>query len=158
MRAEAFGAHVIYNRRTPDDDSRYVDVDTLCERSDVITIHCPLNDESRSLINAERLSHMKKSVILVNEARGAVIDEAAVADAVVNGRLGAFGSDVFSTEPFGELHPFYSIMGYENVILTPHAAWGSYEARERCINVICENIKSFFDGKTLNRVDISKQK
>ena len=96
---------------------------------------------------------MKPSVILVNEARGAVLDEEAVARAVEGGRISAFGCDVYSVEPFGKDHPFYTIKDYKNVLLTPHAAWGSYEARERCINIIAENIESFFSGKILNRVD-----
>ena len=156
--AEAFGAKVIYSRHTQCDDKRFVDIDTLCRESDIISIHCPLNNESRELINNERIAQMKPSVILVNEARGAVIDEEAVARAVEEGRIGAFGSDVFSVEPFGEKHPFYRIMKHKNVLLTPHAAWGSYESRLRCINIIRENIDSFLTGKTLNRVDIIGQK
>jgi glycerate dehydrogenase len=97
---------------------------------------------------------MKPGVILVNEARGAVLDETAVAEAVREGKIAAFGSDVYSTEPFGEGHPYSSIMKLDNVILTPHAAWGSYESRCRCISVIADNISAFIGGKTLNRVDI----
>ena len=96
---------------------------------------------------------MKKDVILVNEARGAVLDEAAVAEAAKSGKIGAFGCDVYSLEPFGENHPYYSIKDLKNVILTPHAAWGSYEARERCIEIIAQNITSFNEGGTQNRVD-----
>ena len=151
--AEAFGATVIVNKRTPIDDYECVDIDTLCERSDIITIHCPLNDSTRNLINAERLTKMKKSVVLVNEARGAVVDECAVAAAVKNGTIGAFGCDVYSAEPFDKKHPYTEIARFDNVCLTPHAAWGAYEARVRCLNVICNNIESFIDEKTLNRVD-----
>ena len=151
--AEAFGARVIVNKRNPVSDSTIVDIDTLCRESDIITIHCPLNNESRALINAEKLSMMKPSVILVNEARGAVLDEGAVAEAIENGKISAFGCDVYSVEPFGKNHPFYRIKDNKNVLLTPHAAWGSYEARERCINIIAQNIDSFFSGKILNRVD-----
>ena len=156
--AEAFGAKVIFTRRTPSDDPRRVDLDTLCKTSDIISLHCPLNEESCAMINADRLAMMKPEVILVNEARGAVIDEQAVAVAVEKGIIGAFGSDVFSVEPFSRSHPFYRIMKRENVLLTPHAAWGSYEARKRCINIIRNNIDSFWAGKTLNRVDILGQK
>ena len=97
---------------------------------------------------------MKKSVILVNEARGAVTNEADVAGAILDGRIAAFGSDVYSVEPFPKSHPFYEIKNFENVILTPHCAWGAYEARERCINIIVDNILAFFDGKIKNRVEI----
>lgn len=151
--AEAFGARIIVNKRTAIDGVDIVDVDTLCAESDIITIHCPLNDESRLLINNKRLALMKPSVVLVNEARGAVLDEDAVALAVEEGRIGAFGCDVYSSEPFGEDHPFNRIKDYSNVILTPHAAWGSYESRARCINVIANNIEFFANGKPLNRVD-----
>ena len=96
---------------------------------------------------------MKSDVIVVNEARGAVVDEAAIAKAVLDNKIAAFGCDVYSTEPFGKDHPYSSIMQLPNVLLTPHAAWGSYEARERCINIIADNISSFIDGNILNRVD-----
>ena len=97
---------------------------------------------------------MKKNVVLVNEARGAVLDEEAVASAVESGTIAAFGCDVYSTEPFGEEHPYYRIKSLDNVLLTPHAAWGSYESRCRCINIIADNIDSYMQGKILNRVDI----
>lgn len=151
--AEAFGARVIVYKRNPVNDAEIVDVDTLCSQSDIITVHCPLNEQSRCLINDDRIGLMKPSVILVNEARGAVLDEAAVARAIEDGKIGAFGCDVYSTEPFGKEHPYYSIMDRENVLLTPHAAWGSYEARARCIDIIVQNIEAFKNGKSLNRVD-----
>lgn len=151
--ASAFGARVIVYKRNPCSDAECVDIDTLCRESDIISVHCPLNDQSRGIINADRISMMKPGVILVNEARGAVLDEAAVADGVENGKIAGFGCDVYSVEPFGPNHPYERIKGRSNVILTPHAAWGSYEARERCINIIAENITAFNEGKILNRVD-----
>lgn len=151
--AEAFGAKVIVNKRTQVDDYECVDIDTLCECSDIITVHCPLNDSTRGLISAERLDKMKPDVVLVNEARGAVLDEGAVAKSIKDGKIGAFGCDVYSTEPFDKKHPYTEIANLDNVCLTPHSAWGAYEARVRCIEIICDNIKSFIDGKKLNRVD-----
>ena len=151
--AEALGAEVIVYKRNPVSDAVCCDIDTLCRKSDIITLHCPLNDESRGLIDGRRLSMMKPSVILVNEARGAVLDEEAVANAIEQGRISAFGCDVYSVEPFGAEHPYNRIMHLPNVILTPHAAWGSFEARERCINIIADNIRAFKNGKMLNRVD-----
>jgi glycerate dehydrogenase len=97
---------------------------------------------------------MKPDVVLVNEARGAVVDEAAVADAILAGKIGGFGSDVYSKEPFDKGHPFSKIACHSSCYLTPHAAWGSYESRARCISIIAEKIKSYFDGKIKNRVDI----
>ena len=151
--ASALGARVIANKRTPVGDYECVDIDTLCKESDIITIHCPLNDESRGLINSERIALMKKDVVIVNEARGAVVNEGDVAEAIKKGMIGAFGCDVYSTEPFGEDHPFYEIKEYNNVLLTPHAAWGAYESRLRCINVICSNVESYLNGERKNRVD-----
>ena len=152
--AKAFGARVIVNKRAATPDAECVDIDTLCRESDVITIHCPLNDDSRGLISSEKLALMKKDVVLVNEARGAVVDEEAVASAIEKGIIGAFGCDVYSQEPFSAHHPYNRIKDRNNVLLTPHAAWGSYEARCRCINIIAQNIIAFIEGKTLNRVDI----
>lgn len=151
--AEALGARVLVNKRTPVHDAICVDIDTLCRESDIITVHCPLNDQSKGIISRERLAMMKPGVILVNEARGAVLDEEAVAEAIEEGRIGAFGCDVYSVEPFSLDHPYYKIRNLNNVILTPHAAWGSYEARVRCINIIADNIDAFISEKTLNRVD-----
>jgi glycerate dehydrogenase len=152
--AEALGAKIIANKRTPIDGVRCVDINTLCRESDIISIHCPLNEQTREIINEERISLMKDGVILVNEARGAVLSESAVAEAVLSGKIGGFGCDVYSTEPFGTNHPYNALLGRENVILTPHSAWGAYESRVRCIETISQNIKSFLEGKTLNRVDI----
>ena len=151
--AKAFGANVIVNKRTPADDAVCVDVDTLCKDSDIITIHCPLNDDTRGMINADRLALMKNNVILVNEARGAVLDEVAVAKAVECGKIGAFGCDVYSQEPFPADHPYTAIKDLDNVILTPHSAWASYEARTRCVDIISNNIASYISGDRLNRVD-----
>lgn len=151
--AEALGARVIANKRTPVDGVECVDLDTLCRESDIITVHCPLNDDTRGIIDARRLSLMKKSVILVNEARGAVLDEAAVAEAVKNAEIGAFGCDVYSREPFDKHHPYNEIMHLDNVILTPHSAWASYEARTRCAEIISDNIASYIKGERKNRVD-----
>ena len=155
--AEAFGCNVIVNKITPVDDYRCVDIDTLCKESDIITIHCPLNDSTRYLINEERINLMKSSVIIVNEARGAVTDESAITDAVLSGRIAGFGTDVYSAEPFDKKHPYAKISGLDNVCLTPHSAWGAIEARERCLDVICNNIKSYICNETLNRVDIIGQ-
>ena len=152
--AEAFGMRVLVNKRNPIPDYECVDIDTLCRESDIISLHCPLNDGTREIINKQRLEIMKDSAILVNEARGAVVDETAVAEAIKNKTIAGFGCDVYSVEPFAKSHPYTEIMNYPNVILTPHAAWGAYEARVRCVTTIASNIESFLSKKTLNRVDI----
>jgi glycerate dehydrogenase len=97
---------------------------------------------------------MKPSAIIINVARGAVTDEQALADAILAGRIGGLGVDVFSTEPMPENHPFTAISHLDNVSLTPHMAWGSYEARMRCMEEIRENIRTFFGGGIRNRVDL----
>ena len=150
--AEAFGAKVLVNTRTPKPGFECVDIDTLCKNCDIISLHCPLTDSTRSIINESRLSMMKKDAILVNEARGAVVDENAVAKAILDGKIGGFGCDVYSCEPFGEAHPYNSIMNLNNVILTPHAAWGAYEARVRCVDTIIKNIGGYLNGDKINRV------
>ena len=119
---------------------------------DIISLHIPLSDETRNLINAQRIASMKKSAIVINAARGAVADEKALADAIKSGSIGGLGVDVYSAEPFPESHPYTEILGYDNVIFTPHMAWGSYEARNRCVRIMAENIKAYFDGETKNRI------
>ena len=156
--ANAFDANVIVNKRNPVNDIRCVDLDTLASESDIITIHCPLTDLTRGMINARLIDLMKPSVILINEARGAVLNENDVADAVLSGKISGFGCDVYGVEPFTSDHPYNKIKDLDNVILTPHCAWGAYESRERCMNIIIDNIKSFLNSETLNRVDILKQK
>ena len=152
--AEACGARVIVHRRKKDPNYPCVDMDTLCRESDILTLHCPLTEETRHLIDDRRISFMRRDAILVNEARGGVVDSEAVARAIEEGRLGAFGSDVYEGEPLRREDALYRIRERKNVLLTPHAAWGAYEARERCLSVVCENITAFLDGKIKNRVDI----
>lgn len=151
--AEALGCKVFVNKREPISDYECVDIDTLCRESDIITLHTPLNEQTRELINAERIALMKDGVILVNVARGAVTDERAVADAIKRGKISGFGCDVYSTEPFSESHPFYEIKDYKSVILTPHMAWGSYEARVRLVGEVKKNIIANFLGEKRNRID-----
>lgn len=134
-----------------------MDTDELCRRSDILSVHTPLTDETYHIINRERLKLMKRTAILINVARGAVTDEKALAEAVKNGEIGGIGVDVYDGEPLGETNPLYEIKGYDNVCLTPHMAWGAYEARVRCLNEMIENIKSFLDGGTRNRVDLLKK-
>lgn len=150
--AKAIGCNVIVCRRTKDPEYETVDIDTLCQRADVISVHVPLNDSTRNMINADRISKMKDTAVFVNVARGAVTDEKALAEAILNNKLGALGVDVYSVEPFGKDHPFNDILDRDNVCLTPHMAWGALEARNRCIEIIADNIASFQGGGNLNRI------
>lgn len=151
--AEALGCRVLVCKRSPIDGREITDLDTLCAKSDILTIHVPLTDETRGSLNRERLALMKSSAILVNVARGAVVDEEAVTDAIIDGRLGGFGVDVYSTEPFPAEHPFNRLLEMDQVCLTPHMAWGAYEARVRCLQEIVENIRAFNRGERRSRVD-----
>ncbi|MBR5236539.1 MAG: hydroxyacid dehydrogenase [Clostridia bacterium] len=150
--ANALGCRVLVHKRTPSDECNCVTLEELCRESDVISIHTPLSDDTRGMIGKEQIELMKENVILVNTARGAVTDEEAVCEAVLNGRIGAFGTDVYSVEPFPAEHPFCKIKDLPNVYLTPHMAWGAYESRCRCLAEISENIRAFYAGKTRNRV------
>ena len=150
--AKALGCNILVYKRTPIEGENCVDIDTLCRESDIITVHTPLNDGTRNLINRERIAMMKKDAVLVNVARGAVCDEEAIADAILGGKLGGVAIDVYSKEPFGEDHPIARIAGLDNVILTPHMAWGSYEARVRCCEEIALNIESYIKGEKRNRI------
>ena len=150
--ADAFGCRVIVNKRAPVSDYPCVDLDTLLSESDIISIHCPLTDATRNIINGSAIKKMKNGVVIVNVARGAVWDEAAIADAVISGKIGGMGCDVFTREPFDESHPFYKLLNLKNVCLTPHMAWGSIESRTRCFNTILSNIEAFLSGKPQNVV------
>lgn len=150
--AEAMGCKVLMCRRKADDRFEQVDIDELCRRSDIISLHVPLSDSTRGMISRERIALMKPGALLINVARGAVTDEEAVVEAVEKGRLGGLGVDVYSVEPFSADHPFTRILGRENVCLTPHMAWGSAEARNRCVRIMAENMRDFYAGGTKNRI------
>lgn len=152
--AEAIGCNVIINKRKPIPDVKCVDLDTLCRESDIISVHVPLNESTRNLISKDKISMMKHDAVFVNVARGAVTDEETLVEALENHRLGGIGIDVYSKEPFEKDHPYNRILNYPNACFTPHNAWGAYEARVRCMEIIAENIKSFSEGGRKNRVDI----
>ncbi|MBQ2767717.1 MAG: hydroxyacid dehydrogenase [Clostridia bacterium] len=152
--ADAFGCRVLVCRRRPDSDYPTADIDTLCREADIISIHTPLTDETRGLISRHRIAAMKRGVILVNVARGAVADEAALADALREGQIGGLGVDVYSAEPMPEDHPLFAVRELPNVCFTPHMAWGAVESRQRCINEMSENIAAFRRGEIRCRVDL----
>lgn len=149
--ATALGCKVIVYSRTHKEGYENVDIDTLCETADIISVHTPLTPETQNLINKERISKMKQGAVYINVARGKVNDEEAVADAVISGKIAA-GIDVYSTEPFPIDHPYTKLLNCKNACLTPHMAWAAYEARVRCLDEIVENIKTFYDGGKRNRV------
>lgn len=150
--AKALGCKVVVNKRTPIEDELCLTLDELLAVSDIVTVHVPLTSETRGMIGERELRLMKQGAFLVNVARGAVLDEDATAKAIESGKLGFFGCDVYSTEPMPEDHPFYRIRNRENVCLTPHMAWGAYESRERCMKEIKQNIISYQNGVSRNRI------
>ena len=150
--AAALGCRVLVTRRKTDPVYPTVDIDTLVRESDIVSLHLPLSESTRGMIDATRIAAMKKGAILINVARGAVTDEEALARAIETGHLGGLGVDVFTTEPFGADHPFSRILDRDNVLLTPHMAWGSFEARTRCLATVCENITKFFEGNVQNKI------
>lgn len=152
--ARALGCKVVITPHTMRDGYGYVTLDELLGQSDIISVHVPLTGETRNMIDSEAIGKMKDTAILINVSRGAVCDEAAIADAVADGKIGGVGIDVYSEEPLTAESPLNRILSKNNVILTPHMAWGAYEARVRCINEIAKNIETFIMGGTRNRVDL----
>lgn len=150
--AEALGCEVSACRSRACEG--FVSLEDICRDCDIITIHTPLSESTRGFIDERMISLMKPQAIVVNVARGAVWDEAAIARAVREGRIGALGCDVYSSEPFSKEHPFYDIKDMKNVCLTPHMAWGAYEARKRCLGEIIANIRAFAGGEVRSRVDL----
>ena len=151
--AEALGCRVIVHKRTPVEGVSCVDFETACREADILSIHTPLNDQTRNLLDREHIAMLKKDAIVINVARGAVTDEAALADAIAEGQIGGLGVDVYSVEPFPQSHPFTAILDRPNVCLTPHMAWGGYETRVRLLDEIVENIRAYLRGERRNRVD-----
>ncbi len=150
--AKALGCKVLAYKRTPDENYNCTDLDTLMKESDIISLHIPSSAETVGLISREKLALMKDRAVLINVARGNVVDEKAVADAILSGSLYGFGCDVYSAEPFPHNHPYARLSSCDNVILTPHMAWGGFETRERLVNEVASNIKAFADGQKRNRV------
>ena len=151
--ASVLGCRVLCWRAHPQPGDPYVPLEELCAESDILSVHLPLNNETRGIFSRERIALMKRDCLFINAARGAVADEAALAEALTGGRLGGLGIDVYSTEPFPETHPFYALREREDVCFTPHMAWGGMETRQRCMEEIGENIAAFLRGERRNRVD-----
>lgn len=153
--ALAMGMRVIINaRRTMTDlpdGVLQVSQDDLFAQSDVISLHCPLTPETKGLINAANISKMKDGVIIINTARGPIIDESALADALNSGKVGGAGVDVLEIEPPVNGSP---LIGAKNCIITPHIAWASKEARARLADIACDNLIKYLEGKPQNIVNL----
>lgn len=148
--AEAFGLRVIYHSARPREDKNYVNLETLLMESDIVSLHCPLTASNAKMINSETLAKMKRGAILINTARGGLIDEAAVAQALREGKLAYFAADVVSKEPIEADNP---LLTAPNCILTPHIAWAPRETRERLHRISAENVRAFLAGTPQNIVN-----
>lgn len=153
--AEAFGCKVIFYSASGNStctDYERVDLDTLLKESDVLSIHCPLSDRTRNLINRDTLKLMKKSAILINVARGPVVNDADLAEALNNGTIAGAGLDVLGVEPMEKDNPLGFIKDSRKLLITPHMAWASVESRQRCFDEVLLNIKAFIEGRERNRL------
>jgi glycerate dehydrogenase len=128
------------------------DLDEMLPELDVLSLHCPLTNATRGLVSRERLARMKPDAVLINTARGALVDTAALAAALKSGRLGGAGIDVFEREPPPHDHPLLD-PAIPNLIVTPHVAWAARDARQRCIDDLALNVEEFLAGRRRNRVD-----
>ena len=152
---KTFGMKVLVCTRTvrPEyeaDGVEFVNLDTLLARSDVLSLHCPATPATRGLINAATLAKAKPGMILLNTARGALVDEQAVADALKNGKLGFYGANAFGTEPLPQASP---LRGLPNALLTPHIAWATNEALQRLMDITANNLRTWLDGAGENIVN-----
>lgn len=150
--AKALGMHILVHTRTPKADGdgiRYVSLDELLENSDYITLHCPLNDQTKHIINKEAIGKMKPSAVIVNTGRGPLINEADLCEALATKRIAGAGLDVQEVEPPAEDSPLYTL---DNVIITPHMGWKGLETRQRLVGIIRDNVQAFFKGEPINVV------
>ena len=150
--AKALGMNILVHTRTPKADGdgiRYVSLDELLENSDYITLHCPLNDQTKYIINKEAIGKMKPSAVIVNTGRGPLINEADLCEALAAKRIAGAGLDVQEVEPPAEDSPLYTL---DNVIITPHMGWKGLETRQRLVGIIRDNVQAFFKGEPINVV------
>ncbi len=149
----AFGMKILFQNRSKKEtnaDFRQVDLDTLLVESDFISLNCPLTDENAGFINKSTIGKMKKSAILINTGRGALINEKDLADALNSGRIAGAGLDVLSTEPPKAENP---LLTAKNCYITPHIAWATKEARQRLMQIAAQNLKAFINGTPQNIVN-----
>lgn len=149
--AKAFGMKVLVYTRTPKDDEtvEFVDFDAMLSQSDIVSVHCPLNAQSEKLMNADAFARMKDGALFINTARGPIVDEYALRDALLSGKLMGAGLDVLAAEPMAEDCPLY---GIENCLITPHVGWAGLETRQRLMGIVESNIEAFTEGREQNRI------
>lgn len=150
--AKAFGMRVIAfsSKKILPEGIEKADLDTLFRESDVLSLHCPLTESTRALVDSQRLRLMKPTAVLINTSRGPVVDEAAVARALNDGTIAAYGADVLSLEPPSKDNP---LLTAKNSFITPHIAWATKEARMRLIDICVKNVEAFINGTPQNVVN-----
>lgn len=155
--AQAFGCRVIFysaSGKSTCTDYERVGFDTLLQESDILSLHCPLSDRTRGLINKDALSKMKETAILVNVARGPVVDTQALYDALVTDQIAGAGLDVLEQEPMAGDNPLAQIKDSTKLIITPHMAWASLESRTHLVEEVAKNIEAFLAGENRNVVNL----
>lgn len=152
--AQAFGMNVLFHSRSPRElaGATWADLDTLFSASDVVSLHCPLTPETQGIIDAHRLGQMKPSALLLNTARGPLVQEAALAEALHARRIGGAGLDVLSREPPTADNP---LLTAPNCLITPHVAWAAHAARRRLLDTVVGNIRAFQEGHPIHIVSPS---
>ncbi|MBM6938674.1 hydroxyacid dehydrogenase [Pseudoflavonifractor phocaeensis] len=150
--AAAFGCQVYAYSRTPKDlpGVTFTDLDTLLSTCDIVSLHVPATPQTRHLINAEKLALMKPTALLINTARGPVVDSQALADALNGGRLAGAGIDVFEMEP--PVPGDHPLLTAKNVLATPHVAFATAQSMEKRAVLVCENLRAWLDGKQINKI------
>lgn len=154
--AQALGCRVIFysaSGKSSCTEYERVEFEELLAQSDILSLHCPLSDRTKGLMNREAFSKMKQTAILVNVARGPVVDTQALYEALTTGQIAAAGLDVLENEPIAKDDPLGSITDSTKLIITPHMAWASKEARERLVGEVMENIRAFLNGEERNIVN-----
>lgn len=151
--AHAFGVKVLAYTRTPkeSDITEFTDFYTLLEKSDIVTLHCPLNEQTTNLMNQDAFGRMKKNAVLINTSRGAVVDENALYNALCAEKIAGAGLDVLCNEP---MSPDCILKDAPNCIITPHIAWAGLETRIRLLDIVIANIKGFLSGNIQNNVGL----
>ncbi len=150
--ANAFDMNVIVSTRTKPIDCPYevTDIMTAVRKADILTFHCPLTEKTKGIVNAELLSEMKQTAILINTSRGAVVNEKDLADALNQKRIAGAYLDVLEKEP---MSPDTPLKNARNCIITPHTSWASFETRSRLVKIVCDNIKAWQNGSPVNKVN-----
>ncbi|MBQ8914522.1 MAG: D-2-hydroxyacid dehydrogenase [Lachnospiraceae bacterium] len=151
--AKAFNMNVLVNTSHPekytDDKVLFTDIDTLFEKADIVSLHCPLTADTEKIINKSNINKMKDGVIIINVSRGGLVDEADLASALKSGKVAAAGVDVVSVEPMKEDNP---LLDAPNMTFTPHMGWASVDARKRLVDIVANNFKAFTEGRKENVV------